>query len=164
MDNETLEQLLLDEVKVVFKYLIKMGASKEDAEDVVQDTLYKVLKNLDAIHQDKIRAWFFKVAINSYYNLYGKKKRSNEYIEALPNIEFFAESVEDQMVSKERNNEIYKALDLLKPSYKNLLVLKYFMDLPYKDIADILEMSETKVKVYLYRARNKLKEIWEGLS
>ncbi len=164
MENETLEQLLLDEVKIVFKYLIKMGALKEDAEDIVQETLYKALKNIDAIPQDRIRAWLFKVAINSYYNLYSKKKRSREYIDALPNRELFAESAEDQMVSKERNNEIYKALDLLKPSYKNLLVLKYFLDLSYKDIAEILEISETNVKVYLYRARNKFKEIWEGLS
>jgi len=68
-------------------------------------------------HQDKIRAWLFKVAINSYYNLYSKKKRSSEYIDALPNMKLFAaESLEDQMVSKERINEIYKALDLLKPS------------------------------------------------
>jgi len=164
MENETLEQLLLDEVKIVFKYLIKMGASKEEAEDIVQETLYKALKNIDAIHQDRIRAWLFKVAINSYYNLYSKKKRSSEYIDTLPNRELFAESAEDQVVSKERNIEIYNALDLLKPSYKNLLVFKYFLDLSYKDIADILEMSESNVKVYLYRARNKFKEIWEGLS
>ncbi|MEA1962285.1 MAG: sigma-70 family RNA polymerase sigma factor [Bacillota bacterium] len=164
MKNETLEELFVDEMKVIFKYLIKMGASKEDAEDIVQETLYKALKNIDAIHQDKIRAWLFKVAINSYYNLYSKNKRSNEYIDVMPNMELFAESAEDKIVSKEQNNEIYRALDLLKPSYKNLLVLRYFLDLPYKDIADILEMSESNVKVYLYRARNKFKAIWEGLS
>ncbi len=164
MENETLEQLLLEEVKVIFKYLLKMGASKEDAEDIVQETLYKALKNIDAIHHDKVRAWLFKVAINSYYNLYSKKKRSIKYIDALPNMELFTESAEDEMVSKECNNEIYKALDLLKPSYKNLLVLKYFIDLPYKDIADILEISESNLKIYLYRARNKLKKILEGLS
>lgn len=164
MENETLEQLLLDEIKVVFKYLIKMGASKEDAEDIVQETLYKALKNIDAIHQDKIRAWLFKVAINNYYNLYSKKKLSRKYVDASFNMELFAESAEDTIISKEQNNEIYRALDLLKPSYKNLLVLKYFLDLAYKDIADILEMSESNVKVYLYRARNKFREIWEGLS
>lgn len=54
-----------------------------------------------------------------------------------------------------------QALNELKPAYKNLLVLKYFMDVSYKEIGTILEMSEQKVKVYLYRARNKFKEIWE---
>ncbi|HBX22181.1 MAG TPA: hypothetical protein DEF34_00880 [Desulfotomaculum sp.] len=49
MEDETLEQLLLDEVKVVFKYLFKMGASKEDAEDIVQETLYKAVNNIDSI-------------------------------------------------------------------------------------------------------------------
>ncbi len=155
-----MEQLLLDEVKVVYKYLIKMGASKEDAEDIVQDTLVKVLKNIDVIHQDRIRAWLFKVAINGYYNLFSKEKRSSKHIKSLSNMEFFAQNTEEQIITKERNDEIYKALDLLKPSYKNLLVFKYFLGLSYKDIADILEISESNVKVYLYRARNKFKEVW----
>ncbi len=164
MENKSLEELLLDEVKVVFKYLLKMGASKEDAEDIVQETLYKAIKNIDSIHQDKVRAWLFKVAINSFYTSYSKKKRSNDYIHALPNIELFTESIEEKMITKENNNSIYKSLDALKPSYKNLLVLKYFLDLSYKDIAEILEISEANVKVYLYRARNKFKEVWEELS
>lgn len=164
MGDDTLERLLLDEVKVVFKYLIKMGASKEDAEDIVQETLYKAVKNIDSIHQDKIRAWLFKVSINNYYNLYRKEKRSNACIYALPKGELFAESAEDYLLNRNRNDEINAALDLLKPSYKNLLVFKYSLNLSYKDIADILEISESNVKVYLYRARNKFKEIWEGLS
>lgn len=74
MQDGKIEDLLFDEAKLVFKYLLKMGASKEDAEDIVQDTLYRTIKQIDSIHEDKVRAWLFKVAINNYYNLYHKRK------------------------------------------------------------------------------------------
>lgn len=163
MRDETFEQLLMEEVRLVFRYLQKMGASKEDAEDIVQDTLCKTIKNIEAIDGDKIRAWLFKVAINSYYNLYNKnKKRSSIPLNELHNFKISTESAEDYILTEEKRRAIQKALDSLKPSYRELLIFKYVLDLSYKDIATALEIKEEKVKIYLYRARNKFKEIWEG--
>lgn len=54
MKNDNLEDLLIEESKVIFKYLIKIGASKENAEDIIQETLYKTLKNIDSINENKI--------------------------------------------------------------------------------------------------------------
>ncbi|KJS22858.1 MAG: RNA polymerase subunit sigma-24 [Clostridiaceae bacterium BRH_c20a] len=165
MRDETLEQLILEEVKLVYKYLKKMGASKEDTEDIVQETIYMTFKNIDSIDKNKIRAWLFKVAINNYYNLYNKKKKQNNIsFSDLEYLKIFNESTEDNVLIEEKRRYIEKALDLLKPSYKELLVFKYVMDLSYRDIASIFDMKEEKIKVYLYRARNKFKEIWEGLD
>ncbi|KJS79987.1 MAG: RNA polymerase subunit sigma-24 [Peptococcaceae bacterium BICA1-8] len=164
MRDETLEQLLLEEAKLVFKHLIKMGASKEDTEDIIQETLYRTIKNIDGIDRDKMRAWLFKVAINSYYNLYNKEKRSIISVSDLQNLIVLTESTEDYIITEEKRRAIQRALDLLKPSYRELLIFKYVTELSYKDIASILEMKEEKIKVYLYRARNKFKEIWEGLN
>lgn len=165
MRDETLEQLLMEEVKLVYKYLKKMGTSKEDAEDIVQETIYMTFKNIDSIDKNKIRAWLFKVAINNYYNLYNKKKKQNSILfDESENLKIFNESTEDNLLTQEKKRYIEKALDLLKPSYKELLILKYVLDLSYKDIARIFDMKEEKTKTYLYRARNKFKEIWEGLD
>lgn len=54
-------------------------------------------------------------------------------------------------------------LNKLTPSHKNLLLLKYEMDLTYKDIGEILDISENTVKTYLYRARNNFKKFWEKI-
>lgn len=163
MKDENLEDLLLKESRLVFKYLMKIGATKDNAEDIIQETLYKTLKNIDSIEADKIRGWLFKVAINSYYNLYNRnKKQTNLSPKNLRDLELLTESTETYYAREEKRQDIHRALDMLKPSYKNLIVLKYFLDMSYKDIADIMEMNEEKVKVYLYRARNKFKEIWEG--
>lgn len=163
MANETLEDLLIEEAKVVFKYLVKMGASKEDAEDIIQDTLFKTMENIDGIDGSKIRAWLFKVAINHYYNLYNKNKKTSPITsEKLDELVMPEQSPEEQYLTQEKVKGIYQVLNQLKPTYRNLIIFKYFMELSYKEIANIMELNEQKVKVYLYRARNKFKEIWEG--
>ena len=165
MKDGNLEDLLLTESKLVFKYLIKIGASKENAEDIIQETLYKTLMNIDSIEDETLRAWLFKVAINAYYNLYNKdKKHTNLSPKDIQSLAVFTETPEDYYAEKQKTQNIHRALDMIKPAYKNLLVSKYILYMSYKDISDIMEMSEEKVKVYLYRARNKFKKIWEGLN
>jgi RNA polymerase sigma-70 factor, ECF subfamily len=165
MKDEDLEDLLLEESKAVFKYLIKIGASKENAEDIIQETLYKTLKNIDSIDGDKIRAWLFKVAINAYYNMFNSnKKHTNLSHEDIQSLELLTESIEGAYIKKVKKQDIHRALNMLKPSYKNLIVLKYFLNMSYKDIGDIMEISDEKVKVYLYRARNKFRKVWEEFN
>lgn len=165
MGNENLEYTLIEESKVVYKYLIKIGASRETAEDIVQETIYKTLLNIDSVQADKLRAWLFKVAINAYYNEYNKNKKNNVLaLDSLENDNLKVKSVEVDYGKKEQKRDVHYILNELKLSYKNLIILKYFLDLSYKDIADILEMKEQKVKVYLYRARNKFREKWEELN
>jgi len=168
MKDEALESLLSNEIKIIFKYLIKIGAGKEDAEDIIQETLYQAMVNIDAIHEEKIISWMFKVAINKYYNLYNKNKNLNKYVCIADDkiLRKISEETltEDHILNEEYQTYVNKALNLLKPSYRNLLVLKYFMDLSYKDISKLLDFSEDKVKTYMYRSRNKFREVWEELN
>lgn len=59
----------------VFKLLLAKGAIKEDAEDIIQNTFYKVYTLLDSLTEDNIRPWFFRVALNEYIDL--KRKKSS---------------------------------------------------------------------------------------
>ncbi|WP_461207364.1 RNA polymerase sigma factor [Clostridium sp. DL1XJH146] len=60
----------------------------------------------------------------------------------------------------EKNNDIKACLNNLKKEYQTLLIFKYEMDLSYKDISNLLGISENMIKTYLYRARNQFKKIW----
>ncbi|WP_240495861.1 sigma factor [Thermoanaerobacterium sp. PSU-2] len=75
MKDERFEDFLIDKMAIIYKYLIKIGASYEDAEDIVQDTICKVVEYVDSINTDDIYPWLFKVSINKYYNLYNRKRR-----------------------------------------------------------------------------------------
>lgn len=165
MKDETLENLLLNEMKVVFKYLLKIGVRKEDAEDIVQDTICKAIVNIDSLNVDKISSWLFKVALNSYYNLIKKNKRN-----VGSGLEFTKDDInnissnlltEEYVVAKECNDIVLKVLNSLKPVDKKLLVLKYFLNLSYQEIANLLDIKQVNIKTYLYRAREQFRRKWE---
>ena len=63
-------------MSLIFKYLISIGASKEDAEDIIQETFVKTYENIDVLIDGNLKAWMFKVSLNKFYTLYKKSKTS----------------------------------------------------------------------------------------
>lgn len=162
--NKDWEQLLLSHAEVVFKYLLKMGATKEDAEDVVQEAIIKTIECLTTIQSENLRAWLFKVALNRYYTMYNKQKRMTSLGEEdIEKLKSALDDVELQFLQKEQNSKVVEALQELQPVFQQLLLMKYDMDLSYKEIASILAVSESHVKTYLQRARKTFKKQWEAL-
>lgn len=161
--DKSWENYLLEEAQIVFKYLIKIGATKEDAEDVTQETIMKTIECLSQIQAKNLRAWLFKVALHRYYTLYNKNKRSV----SLSNDEMqqFQSSlnIEEHLLIDEQNQTLHRALQGLSSTYQQLLIMKYFMDLSYKEMASILDVSENHIRTYLQRARQALKKKWEDL-
>jgi DNA-directed RNA polymerase specialized sigma24 family protein len=64
----------------VFKLLLARGAKKEDAEDIIQNTYYKIYTLLDKLTESNIRPWFFRVSLNQYIDLKRKKEQQNIYL------------------------------------------------------------------------------------
>lgn len=157
--NEMFEQ----KMKLIHKYLIKLGCSHDNAEDIVQDTFYKALKYIDGIQADKMSSWLFKVAINKYYDLC---RKNNRHIHMSIDEDIFKESlsdsrlVEDFILDLEQKEEILKALNSISDIHKNLLVFKYEMGLSYREISELLDINENTVKTYLFRAREQFKKVW----
>ena len=162
---EKLEEVLINEIKVVFKSLIKMGVTKEDAEDVVQNTLCKALNYIDSIDSRMARAWLFRVALNEFYNTYRKNKRNICFdVNSINVMDFLSESAETTVINSEKLKDVRKdvrnTLEKLQPVYRELLILKYIIGFSYRNISEFTGYSADKVKIYLYRARNKFKELW----
>ena len=143
---------------LIYNYLISIGATKEDAEDIVQETFIKTYENIDILVDGNIKAWMFKVSINKFYTLYKKSKVNISLTEEL------SATIEGDFKIGHVDNalEVNRVLALMKESEKNLLVLKYSMGLSYRSIGNLLNIEEGSAKTLCYRARNKFKEIWEG--
>ncbi|MEG0013474.1 MAG: sigma-70 family RNA polymerase sigma factor [Cellulosilyticaceae bacterium] len=163
MERDLLSELYRQKASFIYKYLVKIGASPEDAEDIVQNTFFKAVEHMVHLEQMNISSWLFKVAINNYYDLCRKQKRhpSLELEEKHLINEVSKDTPELGLIIKEDNKEINKVLNEMKDSYKNLLLLKYEMDLSYTQIARLLDTNENQIKTYLYRARNDFKKRWE---
>ncbi|CDI48958.1 RNA polymerase sigma factor [Clostridium tetani] len=133
----------------VSKYML--GGNNESIYDVVQETIitaYEKIENLRNVHAFK--SWLIKILINKCKT---ELSKSN-------NITYLNEDIEIR--SKENYFEKVELLDLiakLPEEFKTVIVLFYFNDLPYKEIAEILDICEGTVKSRLFRAKSKLQEI-----
>jgi len=162
MKKDNLNDLLLKEMVIIHKYLRKIGVAKEDAEDIVQDAICKAIEFIDVLQEGKVRAWLFKVSLNSYYNLYRKRKHYPIIQDEQAILNLYTDNlVENNVINAELRSDVNEILAELREGYRTLIIMKYFMDMSYIEIGDTLGFSENKVKTYLYRARNKFKQLWE---
>ncbi|MDU4888977.1 MAG: RNA polymerase sigma factor [Clostridium sp.] len=163
MDKDLIINLYKKQYKIISLYLIKCGCSVSDAEDIVHDSFIKAIEYLEGVKVNDVSSWLFRVAVNKYKNFNKRKKIINT---VSINEESFYEqiaqefTVEGEILSKEISEEIRGTLNGLKEEYRSLLILKYDMELSYKEIGLLLGINEDSVKTYLYRARNKFKEEW----
>nr|WP_322018564.1 sigma-70 family RNA polymerase sigma factor [Clostridium butyricum] len=144
-------------MSLIFKYLISIGASKEDAEDIIQETFVKTYENIDVLIDGNLKAWMFKVSLNKFYTLYKKSKTSISLTDKLcSNLK-----TDFQISNIDMSLDINHILSKMNESEKNLLILKYNLGLSYFNISKLLNINETSAKTLCYRARNKFKKIWE---
>ncbi|GFH43301.1 hypothetical protein Hs30E_18520 [Lactococcus hodotermopsidis] len=81
LELDGFEQMLVVLAREVSYYLHKNGASREDAEDIAQDALVKIIKTSNIIPPSDMRAWLYKVVINHFRDMYRWKKRYAEILE-----------------------------------------------------------------------------------
>lgn len=162
MATENIEDIYITHFPILFKYLRSIGCSKENIEDIIQNTFSKALELSIHLEVINISAWLFKVSLNQYYDLYRRNQRfpkaniDEEHFLGL----FVQEDAQRMLLQTERANEITAILDRLKPAHKNLLLLKYDLDLTYDQISVILDMKIDTIRTSLYRARNDFKKKW----
>ncbi|QWU17480.1 RNA polymerase sigma-70 factor, ECF subfamily [Paenibacillus sophorae] len=157
-----LEQLLQPKMAEIRRYLIRLGAGAADAEDIVQDTVYKALLYLEAIDERKFSAWLYKAAINRYYDLCRRQKRLQYDEEPGDYAVSESELPEETLLRREQKDLIERVLGKLNPVHRQLILMKYEMELSYREIASLLDISEGKVKASLYRARQQFQHYYGG--
>lgn len=163
MDRELLFELYKRQSKIIYGYLIKCGCKREEAEDIVQDSFVKAIEYMDGVHPEKLSSWLFMVALNSFRNRRKKALRTNEI--SIDEEGFYSRIMGEmdtleRILLKEKRINIRDCLLKQKEEFRTLLILKYDMELSYREIGKLLGFSEDIVKTYLYRARNEFKKYW----
>jgi len=126
--------------------------NKEDALDIVHDSIYKALKSVDTLqNKEYIKTWFYRILVNTAIDFLRKNKKLTVMEDEI--LEVHAEAVEDHYTDL----DLEKALDLLPPPYKTIIILKYFEDLKLTDIATILDENLSTIKTRLYSGLKKLR-------
>ncbi|MGE7921262.1 RNA polymerase sigma factor [Viridibacillus sp. NPDC093762] len=152
--EDVLASYLINLGEEVFRLLLAKGAKKEDAEDIIQNTFYKVYLLLDDLTESNLRPWFFRVSLNEYIDLKRKKEQQNIYLseEIYSKLQY----INCEYNAVLNNDEIFYLLKDVKTEYKEIFLLKYYYDFSYEEIATILDIQVDSVKQKLYRARKSI--------
>lgn len=137
-------------------YVYSFCHNRTLAEDIVQEAYVRAIRSIDE-EKDGFKFWLLKVCRNCYFDALRKNKK----LEAIENDMPSSDSLVDDVIQKEEYRALYKAVSLLKDSYQEVVRLYYFDLMSVKEIASIIGESADNVKIQLYRARLKLKELLE---
>ena len=143
----------------LYGFSLKYLQHTEDASDIVQDVFEKLWKNRKKVEPAKVKPWLFTCAHNAMINMIKKKSRMT-YSDNL----VVHETQESHAESFEMKEIIEKSLSQLPPVQKSIILLRDLEGYNYKEIGEILDLSEAQVKVYLFRARNKIKKQLKDLT
>ncbi len=134
--------------RVAFSYT----KSREDALDIVQESVYKGLKSVGSLKKEAyMTTWFYRILINTSISHYNSKK----VITLVPELD---ERIDCAEVSTGEYLDLYDAIDALEGEDKTLIILKYFEDKTFKDISRIMEINESTLKTRLYKILDYLKK------
>lgn len=156
MKKEALENLFRKYYNEAKLYVVTLCHDLSLAEDIVSDSFYKAFTKIDE-EKESFKFWLFKVCRNAYFDYLKRTRRLTELDDNLGRDDDLAARV----IRNEEYQSLYRAISLLKPNYREIILLYYFDELTVSEIAGITEQSVENVKVQMYRARMKLKDILE---
>lgn len=163
MNDDTLWHLIITKYYTrIYNNLFYQTNDQQLAEDITQETFAIAMRKAHQLKQtDKIFYWLIKIAQNLLNTTYRREKRSfpasdTWVLKELPDNSY--NEIVDQL---EKQTGLRKALTQLSPQQREMIVLFYYSDLKYQEIAEILKISDGTVKQQLFRARNKLRKILE---
>jgi len=153
----------------IFQYLLLMCGQREDAEEVAQDTLFKVFENIDQLRDpERVRPWVFRIARNACY----MKRRKSVFAptqelsldDLLPHSELdgghrkleiadWSALPDDQVLRAELRDVIHQAIRELPEIYRAVILLRDVEQLNTDEAAQVLDITPESVKTRLHRAR-----------
>ena len=155
---EEYNQAAKEYTRSVFRFLHKSLKEKEAVEDIVQDCYLKLWQNRDRINPQKTKSWLFSVAHHAMLDYRRTAARKVPLDGAGPIPSVFQRNDFDAKAILER------ALDELPPVQKSIVLLRDLEGYDYREIGEILGLNASQVKVYLFRARQQVKNAIKELA
>ena len=169
-DADAWGELYREYAPAIFRFCRRALPTREDAEDATMDIFAKLMRDNRLQQYDQSRsftAWLYKVAANHCWDtLRRRKTRQDKETEDLENVplEHPDPNQLDRLIEQKTSEEVRRALDKLGSRARMALVMRYYSDMSYDEIADALGVRRAFVGVVLLRARHELRQALGGSS
>ena len=166
-DAEAWGEIYREYAPAIFRFCRRALPTKEDAEDATMEIFSKLWRGkLSQYDQSRsFTAWLYRVAANHCWDTLRRRKiRQDKETEDLDNVplEHPEPSQLEKLIEERTSEEVRKALSKMGTRARMALVMRYYSDMSYDEIADELGVRRAFVGVVLLRARHELRQALEG--
>lgn len=159
-DWSAFELLLERHQTVLTRTAYLLTRSRESAQDVVQEALIQVWRDLPSYRPyGSFKSWMLSILANRARGHYRRKHVTIVALESAAHVPDDAEAPEDTVERKEEAHRLRQALELLTSEHREALVLRYYNELSVPEIARALGCREGTVKSRLSRATSRLRQV-----
>ncbi len=175
-DEMQADILVRDNIGWMISVAQRLLGDRALAEDAVQDAFISAFRGLkDFQHRASLKTWLHRITINAALMKLRKIKRRSEQSTDVYQAEFdeyecrieppwkHVESVEDILESEQRRAQVHTAINQLPDKYRIVLLLRDIEGYSTNEVAQMLELSGSNVKIRLHRARTALKRLIEPI-
>ncbi len=166
-ENKELEELFFQSVYPYYERLFLKAYSliknKEDAKDIVQETLLSAYKAFSKFKgKSNLYTWLYRILVNKCIDFLRKSKKEDMFLQRLQHpysensTSLFIESFEKNIEQNQIQKSLIIIIEKLEDKYKELIIMKYFDGLTYEEIAEIKNIKIGTVKSRLSKAKEKI--------
>lgn len=153
----------------VYGFQLKRTQNEYDAEDITIQTFSRAFDKIDTYDPHyTFKTWLFTISKNIHVDLIRKKKASirsrttDEEDDKVHKIADDTPTIEDTLITEQNLAQLLRDIKKLKPHYQEVINLRYFQEMSYKEISAALQEPMNNVKVKLLRAKKLLAEVIEN--
>lgn len=156
-DQEAFGPIYDHHVRTIYNFIFYKTFHKETAEDLTSLTFFKAIKNIGSFDPSRpMLSWLFKIAHNSVLDHY-RSTHHSEDIDDFWDIAAEEHDIAGVLDDKERIKLVKTELKKLSKLERDIVLMRVWQEIPYKDIAEIVGKSEANCKMIFSRSLKKLK-------
>lgn len=153
MTSEDYNDCVRQNADGLYRFVARQLRNDADAEDIVQASFEKLWNKKDRVEAERAKAYLFAIAHNTMIDWL----RRNKFVYSSDQLPSLGTSRESD--SFELREIVDRALDALSTQQREIVLLRDYEGYSYQEIGEIMQLTESQVKVYIFRARKKMQEI-----
>ena len=151
-----MDQVYRQHAQTVYKFLLSQCHDADLAEELTQETFYQAIRSIDRFDGTcKVSVWLCQIARHLWYQQLRKQKREVPLPEE--GIDVPLPSAEEETLDRAGRLELLRQVHSLPEPYREVVYLRAFGDLSFREISDVLGKTETWARVTFYRGKEKLR-------
>ncbi|MDO9510379.1 MAG: sigma-70 family RNA polymerase sigma factor [Bacteroidales bacterium] len=147
--QSSLEDLINRHKSRIFSYILTVVKDKPLAEDLFQDTFMKIINTFRSGNykeEGKFIHWAMRIAHNLIIDFYRKQKRfpvvpNSDDFDIFETLNLLEKTVEDRIITDQIHRDVRKLIDYLPDEQKEVLVMRHYSNMSFKDIAEVTDVS-----------------------